>query len=194
MIDKLTKLFQKKIEERFMMNILDADKDQLTSYGFIVTKTNNSMIIMEKKNTFEECIPIFQHYIDRYGLDNFSLCILKPNNTVFTLFTDEWGYDQLHSFSRESKDFSYLKIIGSSKISRNKEAIYTKGEAFGKKLYLDEIAFRFFRYYVCYIAVDDDENNPDNWYTRDMIIEICHKNRAKAIQLFNKLAAGKYKL
>lgn len=195
MIDKLTKLFLKKIEERFIMNIMDADKDQLKSYGFIVTGKNGSLKIMEKKNTFKECFPVFQQYIDRYGLDNFSLSILDPDNTISKrLFTDEWGYDQLHRFLKEIDHCSSLKIIGSNKINRKEEAVYIKGDVSGKKLYIDEVAFHFFRDYVCYIPVNRNENDPDSWYTRNMIVELCQKDEYKAIQLLDKLATGEYTL
>lgn len=186
---KLINYIFKEIGERFAVDIEQADLDKEQYYGFVVTDENMKTGIMEKKKTFMECRPVFESYMYKYGLDNFSLCLLRPPYNIKLapkLYTAEWIYELITAYLITNALYNEFRMEGKVTVTPTGEMRYVKEE--GKELFIDEVAYRFFRDYVCYIPTSGDEANPDDWYTRSMLVELCQGDERIAESVFGRLS------
>lgn len=184
---KLINYIFREIKERFAADIEKADSDKEQYYGFVVTDENIKVSIVEKKEIFVECKFVFESYMYRYGLDNFSICLLRPPYNMKLapkLYTGEWIYELVTTYLMTDTLYGGLRVEGNVSVTPDGEMRYTKG----KDLFIDEIAFRYFRDYVCYIPASGDETNPDDWYTRSMLVELCQGDEQIAESVFDRLS------
>ena len=178
------------IKNNFATYIEKADTDKQVCYGFIVINNDITMEVVERKKTFAECMPLFESYMYKYGLDNFCIGIMKAPYRVKGakwMFTGEWAYRIADYYLGSMETYSRLRMVGSVSVSSEGELVYVKGRVSGHDYYMDEIAFRHFRDYVCYIPSSGSETDSDSWYTHNMLVDLYDGNEQAAKDLFYRL-------
>jgi hypothetical protein len=163
-------------------------------YELILTHTDNSKETVKRKNTFDEISKDCRQYMDKYRFDEINIVICENQELpkkIFHFFSDALVYSMIHDYYRFSELLENMRFVGKITFQKNdsspkiKKAYYNYGEA--ADIFIDEIAFRYFRHLICYIPDNGEEDNPEDGCTYNDFLEITEGNTDLARHLFDEV-------
>ncbi|KAA6302824.1 MAG: hypothetical protein EZS26_000994 [Candidatus Ordinivivax streblomastigis] len=172
----------------------EADSNLNKWYELIIAQTDNSEETVKRGNTFDEISKDCKQYMDKYRFDEINIVICenqKAPEKIYHFFSDALVYSMIHDYYRFSELLENMRFVGEIKFQKNgsspkiKKAYYNYGEA--ADIFIDEIAFRYFRHLICYIPDYGEENNPEDGLTYNDFLEITEGNTDLARHLFDEV-------
>jgi uncharacterized Zn finger protein (UPF0148 family) len=113
------------------------------------------------------------------------------NKEIFRFFSNALIYSIIHDYFRYAERLEEMRFIGEIVFPEDgsapqfKKEYYNCGEA--AEIFIDEIAFSYFRHLTCYIPDNGKEDNPEDGCTYSDFLEIAEGNTAIARHLFDEV-------
>jgi hypothetical protein len=175
--------------ERTRIDEADANPDRW--YEVITTRSDSSIETLNISDTFKGIIQNFEQYMEKYRFDEINIVICenrKRPEQVYSLFSDALIYSIIHDYFRHSGRLEEMRFVGEIQFQEDgstpvfKKEYHNYGEE--AEIFIDEIAFLYFRNMICYIPDNGDESKPEDGCTYHDFLETAGGNAMIARHLF----------
>ena len=179
-------------KERTRIDEADINPDKW--YEIILTHKNGSSEKLNESATFAGIIKSFEQYVNTYRFDEINIAVYetgKHPKLLYQFFTNALIYEIIHDYFRHQEALENMRFVGKIVFQEDdrtifKKAYYSYGEE--AEIFIDEIAFRYFRYLTCYIPDNGEENNPEDGCAYNDFLDITGGNVTIARHLFDEVA------
>jgi hypothetical protein len=193
MRDLLTFVFCRLAQsERVRIREVDANPEK--RYEVITSGKDGSIEKLSESDTFAGIIKNFERYMDKYRFDEINIVIMENKESpcwIFRFFSDALIYSIIHDYFRYAERLEDMRFVGEIVFPKNgsvpqfKKEYYNYGEE--AEIFINEIAFTYFRNLTCYIPDLGEEDNPEDGCSYSNFLEIAERNTAIVRHLFDEV-------
>jgi hypothetical protein len=161
----------------------------------VITDKNGLTKVLQQSDTLAGIVYGFEQYMDDYRFDEINIALMenrKSPTCICRFFSDAWIYKAIHDYFRHLEKLEDMRFVGEITFQDDGSATF-KNEYYASPLgeeaeiFIDEIAFCYFRNLICYISDLGDEDNPEDGCTYNDFLEIAEGNKDIARHLFDEV-------